>query len=155
MYFICKFVLCFLACLCLCSHCCCSGSAWLGLTQFLGVRVRQVKEVLVIHPSSCLTVNTYEVCVFTGDMLGAGTDANVFINIYGENGDTGERYLKNSDNLNKFERGQVRWIRQRDQNGFLNPQKIKVGKLTQWEKCWKYCSLKVRHITHTWLALFL
>ncbi|XP_060927887.1 lipoxygenase homology domain-containing protein 1 [Limanda limanda] len=53
-----------------------------------------------------LEVNTYEVCVFTGDMLGAGTDANVFINIYGENGDTGERYLKNSDNLNKFERGQ-------------------------------------------------
>ncbi|XP_053277048.1 lipoxygenase homology domain-containing protein 1 [Pleuronectes platessa] len=53
-----------------------------------------------------LEVNTYEVCVFTGDMLGAGTDANVFINIYGENGDTGERYLKNSDNLNKFERRQ-------------------------------------------------
>ncbi|KAK2837787.1 hypothetical protein Q5P01_014999 [Channa striata] len=53
-----------------------------------------------------LEVNTYEVCVFTGDMLGAGTDANVFINIYGENGDTGERYLRNSDNINKFERGQ-------------------------------------------------
>uniref|UniRef100_H3DGZ8 Lipoxygenase homology PLAT domains 1 n=1 Tax=Tetraodon nigroviridis TaxID=99883 RepID=H3DGZ8_TETNG len=53
-----------------------------------------------------LQVNTYEVCVFTGDMLGAGADANVFINIYGENGDTGERYLSNSDNINKFERGQ-------------------------------------------------
>uniref|UniRef100_A0A7N8XV07 Lipoxygenase homology domains 1b n=1 Tax=Mastacembelus armatus TaxID=205130 RepID=A0A7N8XV07_9TELE len=50
--------------------------------------------------------DTYEVCIFTGDMLGAGTDANVFINIYGENGDTGERFLKNSDNINKFERGQ-------------------------------------------------
>ncbi|KAM9858421.1 lipoxygenase homology domain-containing protein 1 [Aulostomus maculatus] len=53
-----------------------------------------------------LEVNTYEVCVITGDVLGAGTDANVYINIYGENGDTGERYLKNSGNLNKFERGQ-------------------------------------------------
>ncbi|KAL6113992.1 loxhd1 [Pungitius sinensis] len=53
-----------------------------------------------------LEVNTYEVCIFTGDMLGAGTDAHVFINIYGEHGDTGERYLKNSDNLNKFERRQ-------------------------------------------------
>ncbi|XP_047448234.1 lipoxygenase homology domain-containing protein 1 [Mugil cephalus] len=53
-----------------------------------------------------LEVNTYEVCVFTGDMMGAGTDSNVYINIYGENGDTGERYLKNSDNLNKFERGE-------------------------------------------------
>ncbi|XP_077943299.1 lipoxygenase homology domain-containing protein 1 [Gasterosteus aculeatus] len=53
-----------------------------------------------------LEVNTYEVCIFTGDMAGAGTDAHVFINIYGENGDTGERYLRNSDNLNKFERRQ-------------------------------------------------
>ncbi|KAE8291828.1 Lipoxygenase-like proteiny domain-containing protein 1 [Larimichthys crocea] len=53
-----------------------------------------------------LEINTYEVCVFTGNTMGAGTDANVFINIYGEKGDTGERYLKNSDNLNKFERGQ-------------------------------------------------
>ncbi|KAJ3604053.1 hypothetical protein NHX12_028794 [Muraenolepis orangiensis] len=51
-----------------------------------------------------LEENTYEVSVFTGDTLGAGTDANVFINIYGENGDTGERCLKKSDNLNKFER---------------------------------------------------
>uniref|UniRef100_A0A667Z0U2 Lipoxygenase homology PLAT domains 1 n=1 Tax=Myripristis murdjan TaxID=586833 RepID=A0A667Z0U2_9TELE len=53
-----------------------------------------------------LEVSTYEVSVFTGDMLGAGTDAKVYINIYGENGDTGERYLRNSGNLNKFERGQ-------------------------------------------------
>uniref|UniRef100_A0A673ZXF5 Lipoxygenase homology PLAT domains 1 n=1 Tax=Salmo trutta TaxID=8032 RepID=A0A673ZXF5_SALTR len=53
-----------------------------------------------------LEENTYEVCVFTGDMLGAGTDANVYINIYGENGDTGERLLRKSGNLNKFEAGQ-------------------------------------------------
>lgn len=87
--------------------------------------MRQVKEVLVIHPLYCLTVNTYEVCVFTGDTQGAGTDANVFINIYGENGDTGERYLKNSDNLNKFERGQVWCVKQREGLYFLNQLKIK------------------------------
>uniref|UniRef100_A0A8D3BN03 Lipoxygenase homology domains 1b n=1 Tax=Scophthalmus maximus TaxID=52904 RepID=A0A8D3BN03_SCOMX len=79
-------------------------SRWLAGGEEDGELV--VKELLVTHPLYCLTVNTYEVCVFTGDMLGAGTDANVFINIYGENGDTGERYLKNSDNLNKFERAQ-------------------------------------------------
>ncbi|XP_029365801.1 lipoxygenase homology domain-containing protein 1-like [Echeneis naucrates] len=62
--------------------------------------------VELLPEGSELEVNTYEVCVLTGDMLGAGTDANVFINIYGENADTGERYLKSSDNLNKFERGQ-------------------------------------------------
>ncbi len=40
-------------------------------------------------------------------MWGAGTDANVYINIYGEIGDTGERQLRKSNHLNKFEKGQV------------------------------------------------
>uniref|UniRef100_A0A8C1CGY2 Lipoxygenase homology domains 1a n=1 Tax=Cyprinus carpio carpio TaxID=630221 RepID=A0A8C1CGY2_CYPCA len=53
-----------------------------------------------------LEENSYEVHVFTGDMLGAGTDASVYINIYGEMGDTGERKLRKSNHLNKFERGQ-------------------------------------------------
>lgn len=45
--------------------------------------------------------------VFTGSMWGAGTDANVYVNIYGESGDTGERFLRKSNYLNKFESGQV------------------------------------------------
>ncbi|KAK7896482.1 hypothetical protein WMY93_021807 [Mugilogobius chulae] len=53
-----------------------------------------------------LEVNSYEVHVFTGTMWGAGTDANVYINIYGETGDTGERHLRKSNNLNKFEKGE-------------------------------------------------
>ncbi|KAL7853335.1 hypothetical protein AOLI_G00201790 [Acnodon oligacanthus] len=53
-----------------------------------------------------LEENTYEVHVFTGTMWGAGTDAGVYINIYGEMGDTGERKLRKSNHLNKFERGQ-------------------------------------------------
>lgn len=52
-------------------------------------------------------MNTYEVHVFTGTMFGAGTDANVYVNIYGEIGDTGERRLRKSNNLNKFEKGKV------------------------------------------------
>lgn len=62
--------------------------------------------------SNCvfLSVNSYEVHVFTGTMWGAGTDANVYINIYGEIGDTGERRLRKSNHLNKFEKGQVRFI---------------------------------------------
>lgn len=48
--------------------------------------------------------------MFTGTMWGAGTDANVYINIYGETGDTGERWLRKANNLNKFEKGQVRFI---------------------------------------------
>ncbi|XP_061134123.1 lipoxygenase homology domain-containing protein 1-like isoform X4 [Syngnathus typhle] len=41
-------------------------------------------------------------------MYKAGTDANVFLTIYGDLGDTGERKLSRSDNnRNKFERGAV------------------------------------------------
>jgi hypothetical protein len=40
--------------------------------------------------------------VYTGDKRGAGTDANVIINIFGENGDSGEVKLDNTKN--NFER---------------------------------------------------
>ena len=39
----------------------------------------------------------------TGDVRGAGTDANVFAQLFGESGDTGERKLEASGN--NFERG--------------------------------------------------
>ena len=43
--------------------------------------------------------------VKTGDIIGAGTDANVFMVIFGENGDSGELALKNSETYkDKFER---------------------------------------------------
>lgn len=46
--------------------------------------------------------------VRTGDMFGAGTDASVFLTLFGDLGDTGERKLGKSENKkNKFERGQV------------------------------------------------
>ncbi|KAA8578774.1 hypothetical protein FQN60_009195 [Etheostoma spectabile] len=61
---------------------------------------------LLTEDSEDLEVNSYEVHVFTGTMWGAGTDANVYINIYGEIGDTGERQLRKANNLNKFEKGQ-------------------------------------------------
>ena len=48
----------------------------------------------------------YEVMVHTGDVEGAGTDANMSINIFGVNGDTGKRPLKQR-HRNLFEQGQV------------------------------------------------
>lgn len=55
--------------------------------------------------------HTYNVSVRTGDMNGAGTDANVFLTIYGDLGDTGERKLSKSESSgNKFERGAVSHI---------------------------------------------
>lgn len=74
-----------------------------------------------------LRVMKYMIDVYTGKPMNAGTDANVFINIFGEVGDTGgskrrimplslemlpsflDRPLEySSKNTNKFEKGQVR-----------------------------------------------
>ena len=44
----------------------------------------------------------YVVSTYTGSVRGAGTDANVFVTIFGSNGDTGDRRLDN--NKNNFER---------------------------------------------------
>ena len=53
----------------------------------------------------------YAVKVYTGKKSGAGTDADVFLNIFGSQGDTGERFLmRSSTNKNKFERGNVRYV---------------------------------------------
>ncbi|XP_068508966.1 lipoxygenase homology domain-containing protein 1 [Syngnathus scovelli] len=61
---------------------------------------------LLTDDNEDLEVNSYDVHVFTGHPWGAGTDAKVYINVYGEIGDTGERRLRKSNNLNKFERDQ-------------------------------------------------
>ena len=53
-------------------------------------------------------VKNYTVNVQTMDVSGAGTDANVFINIYGDKGNSGERKLAKSETyMDKFERGHV------------------------------------------------
>ena len=55
-----------------------------------------------------IAAKTYSVSVFTGDVSGAGTDANVFLTIFGDKGDTGERKLAKSEtHTDKFERGHV------------------------------------------------
>ena len=52
-------------------------------------------------------MTSYTVSVHTSDVSGAGSDSDVFITLYGEQGDSGERALRKSDNINKFERDQV------------------------------------------------
>lgn len=54
------------------------------------------------------SATSYQINVKTADVRGAGTDANVFCNIIGEFGETGEIPLEHSEsNKNKFERGQM------------------------------------------------
>jgi len=50
-----------------------------------------------------LPLVTYKVEVFTWDKRGAGTDANVSINLFGEDSESGSRILDNEQN--NFERG--------------------------------------------------
>jgi hypothetical protein len=52
------------------------------------------------------SVIPYEITVFTGDKSGAGTDAKVFIQMYGLNGKTDELVLANKSNT--FEQKSVR-----------------------------------------------
>lgn len=54
-----------------------------------------------------LSVTVYEVHVTTGDLWNAGTEADVYISIYGEKGDTGSRQLLRSQKPKKFVKGQV------------------------------------------------
>lgn len=64
--------------------------------------------VHVIFLLILLTVRKYKVHVFTGDVKNAGTDANVFLTLFGDLGDTGERPLtKSALHSDKFERGNV------------------------------------------------
>ncbi|CAF0916712.1 unnamed protein product [Rotaria sordida] len=71
---------------------------------------------------------TYLVHVFTGDKSGAGTDANVFLTIYGQNKDSGERQLiKSKTNSNRFER---------KQEDIFEIKSLSLGRLTK---------IKIRH----------
>ena len=49
----------------------------------------------------------YQVDVYTGDIWGGGTDANVYITIYGDRGDTGVRQLYAETKGVYFKQGQV------------------------------------------------
>lgn len=43
--------------------------------------------------------------MYTGDKRGAGTDANVYVTLFGEKGESGEKRLDTA-RRNDFERGQ-------------------------------------------------
>ncbi|KAM9307093.1 lipoxygenase homology domain-containing protein 1 [Pholidichthys leucotaenia] len=79
-----------------------SCNRWLARDEEDG----EIVVELLTEDNEELELNSYDIHVFTGTMWGAGTDAKVYINIYGEVGDTGERRLRKSNNLNKFEKGQ-------------------------------------------------
>lgn len=104
----------------------------------------------------------YKVSVRTGDMFGAGTDASVFLTIYGDLGDTGERKLaKSENNKNKFERGQVSKERSNIIAGSIKLTFFSFNlrwtslplRLWTWAKCLRYIYVMItvwRGLTGTW-----
>ncbi|XP_075271384.1 oxygen-regulated protein 1 [Opisthocomus hoazin] len=54
-----------------------------------------------------LPVTVYEVHVTTGELWNAGTEADVYISVHGERGDTGSRQLLRSQKPKKFLKGQT------------------------------------------------
>ena len=60
--------------------------------------------VLLLDENSEAEKTRYEVTVVTGDCRYAGTDANVYMEMVGKHGKTGE--IKLDDNKNNFEKGQ-------------------------------------------------
>ncbi|CAF0922726.1 unnamed protein product, partial [Brachionus calyciflorus] len=59
----------------------------------------------------------YTISVLTADKMGAGTDANVFINIHGTKGETGKIQLESSStNKNPFEKGKLDIFQSKSRN---------------------------------------
>lgn len=73
--------------------------------EFVTIECTKAIESFASKARSLVPVK-YEIILITGDEKGAGTDANVFITIYGSNGDSGRRSLRQKFR-NLFERGQT------------------------------------------------
>nr|XP_014342376.1 PREDICTED: oxygen-regulated protein 1 [Latimeria chalumnae] len=66
------------------------------------------RELPVFQPGyPVLPVTAYEVHTVTGDLWNAGTDADVYISVFGKNSDSGSRQLFKSKQLTKFLKGQT------------------------------------------------
>ncbi|XP_062056258.1 lipoxygenase homology domain-containing protein 1 isoform X3 [Lepus europaeus] len=98
------------------------------LSQRKGKKTLVCEMCAVIDGEEMMEWTSYTVTVKTSDILGAGTDANVFIIIFGENGDSGTLALKQSANWNKFERN--------NSDTFNFPDMLSLGHL---------CKLRVWH----------
>lgn len=79
--------------------------SWLATDEDDG---KIVRELVPGGAAQHLDKTSYHTRIKTGDCFGAGTDANVFMKIFGEKGDSDKMQLNSSDNTkNKFERGQI------------------------------------------------
>ncbi len=82
-----------------------------------------VLETLHLH-IYIFIATTYKISVKTSDVRGAGTGANVYVVLFGENGDSGELHLKESGtNKSPFENNQL--------DEFTFPHMLSLGMLSK------------------------
>ncbi|KAL2100046.1 hypothetical protein ACEWY4_004440 [Coilia grayii] len=79
-----------------------SCNAWLSTTEGDGMLFKDLLGSF--SPMDVPKTNKYMVTVYTPDIKGSGTDADVFLSIFGEKGDSGTRKLFSKDR-DCFERG--------------------------------------------------
>jgi hypothetical protein len=97
---------------------------WLSLEHGLGkTRV----QLLPTHQLEKYTQTDYQIVVVTGDRLGAGTDANVYMTMFGAHGkQTPRLHLKSAGGgVDLFERGKTDMFKVN--TGYVGPiQKIRI-----------------------------
>uniref|UniRef100_A0A1A8LWQ9 Lipoxygenase homology domains 1b n=1 Tax=Nothobranchius pienaari TaxID=704102 RepID=A0A1A8LWQ9_9TELE len=95
---------------------------WLSKTK--GPKRTKVCELpAVVDEEEMVDKTNYIIQVQTSDVGGAGTDANVFLIVFGEYGDTGMLPLKEGTNRNKFER--------KSKDVFRIPEMLSLGELSK------------------------
>ncbi|CAF4048737.1 unnamed protein product, partial [Rotaria sordida] len=86
-------------------------SATFGCNRWLAVDEddgQLVRELTLTTTAQHLDKTTYNIRIKTGDIFQAGTDADVYLKIFGESGDTDKIQLRTANNTsNKFERGRT------------------------------------------------
>lgn len=59
-------------------------------TRYMSIKCRFYLVYVLMCVCPCIAENKYIASVFTMDAKGSGTDADVYLNIFGEFGDTGQ-----------------------------------------------------------------
>jgi len=106
-----------------------------------------------------LPLVSYKLTIITGNCHGAGTSANVYLNIYGSNGDSGEQLLQSSgndfqiNNSNVFGLecpylGDVSKILIRHDNSGFHPRWFLDKVIIQDGKGWEYVFLYANWVDH-------
>ena len=91
---------------------CCHRENGLFPIKLWTLQARHIASCLV-HKTACVVTSVliaglYHLAIKTGDEKNSGTDANVWVQVYGDKGDTGQVQLKKSGIMeNLFERGQT------------------------------------------------